>query len=171
MFNNNLYSYGTNSAMGSLIWMIIAAVLAVIGGICLYFTVFGKANENKYTGFMKWLYDFVTFKKMMLETLLRVLYIITAIYITLASFALISTSFISFLLMLTLGNIAARITFEFSLVLLTICKNTTEINSKMKPDTKSIITETIKEKKKELKEDLEKIKDNLESSKEENEKK
>ena len=170
MFNNNLYSYsyGTNNNLGPVIWMVISAVLAIIGGICLYFTVFGKANENKYTGFMKWLYDFVTFKKMMLETLLRVLYIIVAIYITLSSFALISTSFISFLAMLVLGNLAARITFEFSLVLLTICKNTTEINSKMKPDAKDLVKTTLKEKKKELKEDLEKIKDNIESSKKEN---
>lgn len=136
MLGSNLYTYGESSATGTMIWMVISVVLAIIGGICLYFTVFSKANENKFTGFMKWLYDFVTFKKMMLETLLRVLYIIVAIYITLSSFALISTSFVSFLAMLILGNIAARITFEFSLVLLTICKNTTEINSKMKSSVK-----------------------------------
>ncbi len=138
MFENNLYGYKSFSSgiAGSLVWMIIAAVLAVIGGIALYFTVFSKANENKFSGFMKWLYDFVTFKKMMIETILRVLYIITAIYITLSSFALISTSFVSFLLTITLGNILARIVFEFSLVLLTICKNTTEINGKMKSTVK-----------------------------------
>ena len=138
MFENNLYGYNSLSSgiAGSLVWMIIAAVLAVIGGIALYFTVFSKANENKFSGFMKWLYDFVTFKKMMIETILRVLYIITAIYITLSSFALISTSFVSFLLTITLGNILARIVFEFSLVILTICKNTTEINGKMKSTVK-----------------------------------
>lgn len=150
MLGNNLYSYGYNSsASGAMIWMIISLVLAIIGGICLYFTVFGKANENKFTGFMKWLYDFVTFKKMMLESLLRVLYIIIAIYITLSSFALISTSFVGFLGMLILGNLIARITFEFSLVLLTICKNTTEINSKMKAEVKT--TKTKKEEAKEEK--------------------
>ena len=138
MLGSNLYSYGYNSANGVMIWMVISVVLAIIGGICLYFTVFSKANENKFTGFMKWLYDFVTFKKMMLESLFRVLYIIVAIYVTLSSFALISTSFVAFLGMLVLGNLVARITFEFSLVLLTICKNTTEINSKMKSDVKEV---------------------------------
>ena len=137
MLGSNYYSYGS-SANSAMIWMIISLVLAIIGGICLYFTVFSKANENKFTGFMKWLYDFVTFKKMMLESLLRVLYIIIAIYITLSSFALISTSFVGFLGMLILGNLVARITFEFSLVLLTICKNTTEINSKMKSSAKEV---------------------------------
>lgn len=144
MLGSNLYSYGNygSSASGAMIWMIISIVLAIIGGIALYFTVFGKANENKFTGFMKWLYDFVTFKKMILESLLRVLYIIVAIYITLSSFALISTSFVGFLAMLVLGNLIARITFEFSLVLLTICKNTTEINSKMKSEVKPKKEET-----------------------------
>ena len=136
MLGSNLYYYGSSGTTGAMIWMIISAVIALIGGICLYFTVFSTANENKFTGFMKWLYDFITFKKMMLELLLRVLYIIIAIYITLASFALISTSFVSFLVMLIFGNLFARIAFEFSLVLLTICKNTTEINSKMKAEVK-----------------------------------
>jgi len=150
MLGNNLYSYGYNSSpSGAMVWMIISVVLAIIGGICLYFTVFSKANENKFTGFMKWLYDFVTFKKMMLESLLRVLYIIVAIYITLSSFALISSSFVGFLAMLVFGNLIARITFEFSLVLLTICKNTTEINSKMKSEVKE--TKTKKEESKEEK--------------------
>lgn len=134
---NTMYGYGSSSANGAMIWMIISLVLAVIGGIVLYFTVFGKANENKFTGFMKWLYDFVTFRKMILESLLRVIYIIVTIYITLSSFALISTSFVGFLGMLVLGNLIARITFEFSLILLTICKNTTEINSKMKSEVKT----------------------------------
>lgn len=133
---NTMYGYGSSSN-GAGIWMIISLVLAIIGGICLYFTVFGKANENKFTGFMKWLYEFMTFRKMILESLLRVIYIIVAIYITLSSFALISTSFVAFLAMLVLGNLIARITFEFSLVLLTICKNTTEINSKMKSEVKT----------------------------------
>lgn len=133
---NTMYDYGSSSN-GAGIWMIISLVLAIIGGICLYFTVFGKANENKFTGFMKWLYEFMTFRKMILESLLRVIYIIVAIYITLSSFALISTSFVAFLAMLVLGNLIARITFEFSLVLLTICKNTTEINSKMKSEVKT----------------------------------
>ncbi len=93
--------------------------------------VFTKQNEHKFKGFMGWLYNFFTFKNMLLETLLKILYIIVAIYITLSSFSLISISFIAFILQLTLGNLLARIGFEFSLLLLTICKNTTEINDKL----------------------------------------
>lgn len=121
--------YGSMAAAG--VWMIISAVLAIVGGIVLYFVVFTKQNEGKFTGFLKWVYEFFTFKKMLLEALLKILYMIVAIYITLSSFTLLSTSFIGFLLQIVFGNLIARICFEFSLILLTICKNTTEINDKL----------------------------------------
>lgn len=129
--SNYTDSFGLSGVAAAGVWMIISLVLAIIGGIVLYFLVFTKQNENKFTGFMGWLYNFFTFKNMLLETLLKVLYIIIAIYITLSSFSLISISFIGFLLQLTLGNLLARIGFEFSLILLTICKNTSEINDKL----------------------------------------
>lgn len=146
-------SYTSSSLSGVAaagIWMIISVVLAIVGGIVLYFVVFTKQNENKFTGFMKWVYEFFTFKKMMLETLLRILYMIIAIYITLSSFALISTSFVGFLLQLTFGNLIARICFEFSLLLLNICRNTTEINDKLSKPKKEV-----KEDKKDEKKDKE----------------
>lgn len=143
-------SYTSSSLSGVAaagIWMIISVVLAIVGGIVLYFVVFTKQNENKFTGFMKWVYEFFTFKKMMLETLLRILYMIIAIYITLSSFALISTSFVGFLLQLTFGNLIARICFEFSLLLLNICRNTTEINDKLSKPKKEVKEEKKDEKK------------------------
>lgn len=95
-------NFGGVAAAG--VWMIVSVILAIIGGIVLYFVVFTKQNEHKFTGTMAWIYDFFTFKKMLLETLLKILYMIVAIYITLSSFSLISISFIGFLLQLTLGN-------------------------------------------------------------------
>ena len=103
-----------------------------MGGLFVYFTFLSANNEGKYTGFLVWLYDFLHFKKMFLETILKVTYIILALYITLSSFALIGTNFLLFLMTLLGGNILLRLTYEFSLILLTICKNTTEINSKLK---------------------------------------
>ncbi len=134
LVNNYGSELNTYNQMG--VWIIVSIVIAIIGGIALYFTVFSKQNEKKFTGFLKWCYDFFTFKKMLLETILKVLYLIVALYITLSSFALISVSFLAFLAQLIFGNILARLGFEFSLVLLTICKNTTEINSKMKESKK-----------------------------------
>ena len=123
---------GFSQTESSLTWMVIALLLAVIGGILIYFLFLKKENENKYTGFVKYLYEFLSFKKMWLETILKVSYLILAIYITLTSFELISTSFMAFVLTLVFGNIILRVIYELSLVLLTICINTTEINKKLK---------------------------------------
>ena len=116
------YGYSTSRGLassGNLIWIIISAVFAVVGGIVLF------------AGFLGWMYDFLTFKKMVIENILKVCYLIVAIFITLASFALISVNFVSFLLMLVIGNLAARIMYELFLVVLVICRNTTEINKKL----------------------------------------
>lgn len=78
------------------------------------------------------LYEFIKFKKMYITTILKVSYLILAIFITLSSFSLISTSFVGFLLTLLFGNLILRIAYEFSLVLLSIHENVSEINKKMK---------------------------------------
>lgn len=129
---NNKYGSTYNSMSEAGIWIIISLVVAIIGGICLYFTVFSKENEKKYTGFMAKLYDFIKFKTMYITEILKISYLILAIYITLASFSLISTSFILFIMMLVIGNLVLRIIYEFSLVLLSIHENVSEINKKLK---------------------------------------
>ena len=115
------------SAVGSTVWVILSLILAVVGGILVYFLFLSKKNEGKFTGFLGWLYDFLSFKKMFLEALLKVTYLIVAIYITLYSFVLIGESFLAFLLTLVLGNVVTRVVYEFSLILLVICRNTTDI--------------------------------------------
>ena len=113
------------------IWTIVSVILAIIGGIVLYFTFLSKKNEGKFKGFLGWLYDFLTFKKMMIENVLKILYIIVALFVTLSSFGLMSISFLAFLLTLVIGNVLTRVIYELLLVKLVICKNTTEINKKL----------------------------------------
>ncbi len=113
------------------IWLIVSIVVAIIGGITLFFTFLKKSNDGKFKGFAGWLYDFLTFKKMLIENLLRIMYLICTIFITLFSFAIISENFLAFLIVLVVGNLLFRIIYEFSLILLVICRNTTDINSKL----------------------------------------
>ena len=126
---------GSTMEMGGLpgeaIWIIIAAVIAVIGGLVLYFTFLSKRNEGKFKGFWGWTYDFLNFKKFTIEALLKITYLMFAIFITVGSFAIIPSSPLGFLGALILGNLVLRIIYEFSLIMLVICRNTTEINTKM----------------------------------------
>ena len=129
-------------------WLIVSAVLAIVGGIAGYFLFTAKKNNGEYTGFMAWLHEFLNFKKYFINIILKVMYMITAIFITLSSFSVIGTSVASFFLYLILGNVIARICYEFLLMLITIVDNTSEINAKLggkkdieKPVTKAKKTE------------------------------
>ena len=138
------YAYSSHAA-GFEIWMIISAVLAICGAIALHFTFLSKSKEGKFKKFWGWMYDFLTFKKMLIENLLKILYLICALFITLSSFGYIGQSFLAFIGTLVLGNLAVRLTYEFSLVLLLICRNTTEINAKLsKSNNKENVTEEVK---------------------------
>ena len=121
----------SSDAINFSVWMIVSIILAVVGGILIYFLFLSKKNEGKFKGFAGWLYDFLSFKKMFMEALLKITYLILALYITLSSFALIGTNFIAFLGTLILGNVILRLVYEFSLLLLVICRNTTDISKKL----------------------------------------
>ena len=128
-------SQATNSAAGIGIWTIISLVIAIIGGIVVYY-VFFKPDKDMPNKFLTWLKDFFNFHKMLVEDMLKVIYIVLAIFITLASFSLIAVNFVSFLLVLILGNLILRLIFEFSLINIMIWKNTNDINKRLKTSKK-----------------------------------
>ena len=132
MYDFDVYSPSISpNATGSLVWTIVSVILAIIGGILAYVLFINKNTklENK---FLIWLRDFLSFKNLLLETILKVTYVILAIFVTLTSFNMIGESFFGFLLYLVIGNVVLRIIYESSLMLLMIWKNTSEINKKMK---------------------------------------
>lgn len=131
--SNSLSSLSrTSSAMDTLgVWSIIALVIAVIGGIALYFTFLNKKNDGKWTGFLGWLYNTLTFKNMIVETILKILYLVIAIFITLYSLGLIAVNIILALGLLVIGNIIVRVCYEFMLLAIITCRNTSDINSKL----------------------------------------
>lgn len=114
-------SYGS-----SMVWTGISFILAIIGGILIY-VLFLKPDKKEENKFLAWLKDFLNFDKLLIEMLLKVTYIMCAIFITLFSFNLISVSFLSFLFFLIFGNLAARLIYEALLMFIMICKNTAEI--------------------------------------------
>ena len=127
--NNN-----ASSAMAGFgIWTIVALILAIIGGVLIYF-LFVKAKTTPKGKFAKWLKDFLSFKIMWIEPILKVIYYITTIYVVLFSFnylgmmgVLGGTAFLMFLLTLVLGPILVRVVYEFTMILIMIWRNTRDI--------------------------------------------
>ena len=122
------YNAGSTAAV---VWNIVSFILALIGCFVVYFLFVVKKDEPK-QAFLAWLKEFLSFKKMLIETILKIAYLFGAIYITLASFTLIGVTFVGFLLMLIVGNIVLRLSFEGMMMLIMIWKNTNDINRKLK---------------------------------------
>lgn len=122
---SSAYSVGASSNNSWMMWV------ALIAAIVIFFFFLAKKNEGKFTGVLGWIYEYLSFDKMLAEALLKITYIFLAIWITLESFTMIGISFLLFLLYLVGGNVLIRVIYEISIVLLKVCRNTTEINKKM----------------------------------------
>ena len=124
----------TMSGIG--IWTIIAGIIAIVGGILVYFLFVNQKTEPK-GKFAKWLKEFLSFRIMWIETILKVVYYIATIFVVLASFsnlALGGIGVLLWLLTLLLGPIIIRIVYEASMMFIMIWRNTKDIadNTKKK---------------------------------------
>ena len=128
---------GTASAFeGAGIWMIIAAILAIVGGILVYF-LFVKSKTEPKGKFAKWLKDFLQFKIMWIEPILKVIYYVLTIFVVLNSFSFLSLGgygVLMWILTLILGPILIRLGYEATMMFIMIWRNTQDIadNTKKK---------------------------------------
>ena len=126
----------TSAAAGASIWGIIASVLAIVGGILVYFLFVNAKTEPK-GKFTKWLKDFLSFKIMWIEPILKVVYYVATIFTVLYSFTFLALGgygFLMFLMCLVLGPIIIRIVYEATMMFIMIWRNTRDIaeNTKKK---------------------------------------
>jgi hypothetical protein len=147
-----LFAYGSFGSYGSyanesilsgilqaFLGRIIIVILGLILGLVVFFVFMPKKNEGKYTGFLGWLYDFLNFKILLSQGLLKALYAISAATLILSSLykllftegGSIGAKLLAFVLTFVLGNIILRIVYEFMLFIILICKNTSDINSNL----------------------------------------
>ena len=120
------YYHGPNPVVTVILFLI-----ALVGGICAHL-MFVKSDEEPKDQRLLKLKEFLSFKKMIIEGLLKASYIIFALFITLYSFQImVGTSFITGLMLLILLNIMLRIGYEASLIVLLIWRNTSDISKKL----------------------------------------
>lgn len=136
-----MYSSSLDSIAGAATGMIVLYVLAIVAGIVLHFTFLSNKNEGKFTGTLGWLYDFLAFRKLWIESILRLFYICTVCILCVSSIITLFSGFskyvnfgaslVSSILILVLGNLIARILYELSLLSVLMCRNIIEINRKI----------------------------------------
>ena len=111
------------------IWVVIAAILSLIGGILVYF-LFVKSKTEPKGKFLTWLKNFLSFKIMWIEPILKVVYYIATIFIILVSFSYLSLGglgFLAFITTLVFGPIAIRLIYEAGMMFIMIWRNTKDI--------------------------------------------
>ncbi len=130
--------YGAGIIDGSGIWGIIALILAIVGGILVYF-LFVKQKAEPKGKFAKWLKDFLSFKIMWIETILKIVYYIATIFVILFSFSFFGmtnilggVAILYFFLCLILGPIIVRLGYEATMMFIMIWRNTQDISDHTK---------------------------------------
>ena len=114
---------------GFAVWAGIATILAIVGGILVYFLFVKSKNEPK-GKFAKWLKDFLSFKIMWLEPILKCVYYIATILVILVSFGFLGyggSGVLMFFITLILGPIVVRLGYEFAMMFIMIWRNTKDI--------------------------------------------
>lgn len=124
-------SYGSaySTAQGMGIWGIIALILSIVGGILVYF-LFVNSKTTPKNKFAKWLKDFLAFKVMWIEGILKIIYYFATIFVVLYSFSFLALGgmgFLFFLLTLVLGPIIIRLAYEAAMMSIMIWRNTKDI--------------------------------------------
>lgn len=138
MYYSNYNNY--NSLANNFIWIFISLIVAIAGGILIYY-LFLKNDEQVSDNLQK-LKDILNFKTLLIEPILKIIYLILTIFVIIYSFSFIATNFLVFLALLIIAPILIRVIYESLLIIVMIWKNTKEINDKL----------LSKEKKKEVKE-------------------
>lgn len=131
-------SSAVSTAEGMGVWMIIALILAIVGGILVHFLFVNSKTEPK-GKFLKWLKDFLAFKIMWIETILKVVYYCLTIFVVLNSFSFLSLGgygVLIWLLCLVLGPIIVRVLYEATMMSIMIWRNTRDIAENTKKSTK-----------------------------------
>ena len=139
MYSNYGLEHAVESVAYAAMWTVVSLVIAIIGGVLVYF-LFIKGKDLKLSDGLKKFRDLLDFKIMLIEPILKILYLVFTIFVILTSFNFITTNFLAFLLMLILGPVIIRIIYEASLMLVMIWKNTKVIadNTKIEKSDKKV---------------------------------
>ena len=119
-----------NAIEGAYVWEIVSIVIAICGGIVAYLLFVNK--KTSVTKALPKLRDILDADKVVIEHLVRIIYLVLTVYFILHSFGFISISWYIFLEELLLKPILLRVTYELIIVFLQIWKNTNDIAANVK---------------------------------------
>lgn len=128
------YSYGLyRRTQVIIIFTVIALCLALVGTILSFIFITPEKKRDKLPKFFQIVHDIFNFKGLIIEKILKALYIFFTLYAILNSFFLLfsGANFFGCLLSMILLPLFIRIVFEFLIMTILLVKNTISINKKL----------------------------------------
>ena len=125
------YYYDSYDYLGAFAILPIVVLVAIILGVAFYFTFLKKENEDKFTGWKKVVYDFFCFNKFYTEDIMKLVYVmLTAAFVVIGLFMLF-VDIATGLILLVVGNIALRVSYELIMMFVILCRKTVSIDRKL----------------------------------------
>lgn len=115
--------------------LILGIVIGIAAVVAAYIFVIPEKRVNGMNKFLYTLHNIFTFKNLMIEKILRFLYVvITILSITIGFFMLFAKNmFLTGLLTMIFTPIVVRIIFEASMLMIILTNNVIELNKKASP--------------------------------------
>ena len=113
---------------------ILGIIFALAGTIVAYVLVMPKSKDgNLGNKFLQFLHDFFHFKQLYVEYVLKFIYMLGTLFcIVTGFFWLFSYAALTGLMLMILGPVVLRLTYEFTMMFILLVQNTMDINKKLK---------------------------------------
>lgn len=122
------YYYGIGAAC---VAITVAIIVGIVVGCVLYF-VFVRGDRNeKLTGNKAKFYNFLNFNKFYSEEIFKFLYIVGAAIITFVGIVMLFVNFVSGVVLLVVGNIALRVSYELLMMFIILCRRTASVDRRL----------------------------------------
>lgn len=103
--------------------------LGIIAAIVIFIVFMPAKNESRYNGFLLWAHRALNFRTMFSLSLLKFLYLLTVCSITLYGLYMLFVSFLSGIVIIIIGNLVTRISYELLIIIFSIHDNVSRINT------------------------------------------
>ena len=113
--------------------LIIGLILALIATVLVYLFVMPERARNSLPKFLQFLHDIFNFKSLLIEKIIKVLYVFCTLgCIGVGIFLLFGSNFVWGILLIILGPLVVRIIYEFMMLKILEVQNVISINRKLK---------------------------------------
>ena len=131
---NDYYDYPVTT--NQIPFIIIAALLAIVGSVLAFIYILPESKRPKLNVFFKKLADIFNFKSLLIEKIIKFTYVLVTLFTILYGFFMLfmqtfgQSLALPGILVMILGPIAIRLTYEMTMMFIILLKNVIEINNK-----------------------------------------